>query len=511
MALLVAGTRERVGYLRRTARVFERRARRRMLMGIGRNLLKNTIALSVPNFLNPVISFVLVLVISRYMGVRGLGQYSVVLSYVVVFVILASMGLPTLLVREVARKPQEAHAFFMNAGLFATISSLVALAGMNAVVWAMDYERDVFVASLIMSLSLVTSTWAAYAEAILRSVERSEFIAVTYVAENVVRVAICTLLVLTDHGIVSLFWAILGTRIFAFCLMSFFYIRVLGRPRWEYRPDIWRLMARQAPTFASIAVFSTIHLSIDQIMLSKLRSIDSVGIYSAADRLLDICKTFPMAFAGALLPLFAREYVEGVTDLRRLVVIASRYLFIGTLPVVAGTVLLGDQIITLIYGERFAAAIPVLRLHIVSLVPFSLVYVLAHVLIATDHQRIDLNINIVAAIVNIALNFLFIPYFAEMGAVLATLITIVMFNQLQYWYIKHYLFSLPFLEVVARTLLATGGMAVVTYSLRGLNLFANIAVSATAYFVLVFLLKVLAPEEIKFLKGLIVRKGKGER
>jgi O-antigen/teichoic acid export membrane protein len=474
-----------------------------MLMSTGRNLLKNTLALSVPNFLNPVISFVLVLVISRYMGVRGLGQYSLVLSYMAVFVILAPLGLSTLIVREVAKGPDDAHAVLINAGLFATISSLVAMVGMNALVWAMDYEREIFLASLIISLSLVTSTWASYEEAILRAVERSEFIAVTYVVENVIRVSICTFLVLTEHGIVSLFCAILGTRFFAFCLMSFFYIRAVGKPRWEFRPEIWRLMTQQAPTFASIALFSTIHLSIDQIILSKLRSVDSVGIYSAADRLLDICKTFPMAFAAALLPLFAREFVQGLPNLRQLVVTATRYLFLGTLPVVVGTVVLGDQIITLIYGQRFDAAIPVLRLHIVSLVPFSLVYILAYVLIATDNQRIDLSINAVAVGVNIALCFLFIPRLAEMGAVLATLVTIVMFNQLQYWYIKHYLFSLPFLKMMAKALLAAGGMAIITYSLRGLNLFANVAVSAGAYFLLVFLLKAFSPEEIGFLKGLL--------
>ena len=43
-------------------------------MGLRLSVFKNTLALSVPNVLNPFISFILVLVISRYMGVKGLGQ-----------------------------------------------------------------------------------------------------------------------------------------------------------------------------------------------------------------------------------------------------------------------------------------------------------------------------------------------------------------------------------------------------------------------------------------------------
>jgi len=480
-------------------------------MTINKSVLRNAAALSVPNFLNPAISFVLVMIISRYLGVSGLGIYSLVLSYVVIFVILASLGLATLIVREVARRPQEAHAFFVNSAAFGTISSLVALVAMNAVVAAMGYEKEVFHASLIMSFSLVKSTASGYIEAIFRSIEKSEYIAVTYVTENLIRVGICICLVVSGHGIVSLFWAILGTRVFGFFLIFAFYVRVLGMPGWEFRPDIWRVLAREAPTFASITIFATIHLSIDQIMLSKLKSIDAVGIYSAADRLLDVCKTFPLAFAAALLPFFAKEFVEGVPRLKVLTESATRYLFLGSFPVVLGTVILGDQIIALIYGTKFVASIPVLRLHIVSLIPFSLVYLLAHVLIATDNQRVDLKINIVAAALNVGLNFVLIPPFAEIGAVLATLITLIVFNQLQYWYIKRYLFSIRFFELFHKVLVATAGMGALTYVMRDLNLAANIIISAAAYLLLLLLLKALSPGEVQFLKKLLGSSGTKER
>jgi len=69
------------------------------------SILKNTFALFLTNLLNPIVSFLLVLVISRYLGVEGLGQYSLVMSYVAIFGALASLGLGSLLVREVAKSP----------------------------------------------------------------------------------------------------------------------------------------------------------------------------------------------------------------------------------------------------------------------------------------------------------------------------------------------------------------------------------------------------------------------
>ncbi|MGB6063222.1 MAG: oligosaccharide flippase family protein [Desulfomonilaceae bacterium] len=192
------------------------------------SIFKNTLALSIPNVLNPFISFILVLVISRYLGVRGLGEYSLVLSYIGIFNTLAALGLEDLVVREVARRPDDAHLFFFNAGIFGSISSLVALVAMDALVAAMGYEKQVVYAAFVCSLALVASTTMSYMEAIFRSVEKAEYVAVTYVLENLLRVGVCVWLLLYGYGIVALFCGILGSRIFGLVTMSCLYVKVLG-------------------------------------------------------------------------------------------------------------------------------------------------------------------------------------------------------------------------------------------------------------------------------------------
>jgi O-antigen/teichoic acid export membrane protein len=284
---------------------------------------------------------------------------------------------------------------------------------------------------------------------------------------------------------------------------------ILGRPRWTFDGSIWRLLWREAGTFAGMAIFSTIHMNIGQIMLSKLHSVESVGIFSAADRLVDVCRTFPVAFSAALLPFFTKEYITGVDRLRQIAVYSLRYVFIGACPVVIGTAVLADQFIALIYGGKFFAAGPVLRLYIFCLIPFSMVYILAQVLVATDNQRVDLMINIVAAVMNFVLNFLLIPVFAEIGAALAALITIIVFNHLQCIYTGKYLFSIPYLDIFPKALFAALGMGIVTYALQGWNLFGNVALSACVYAALLWLLRALSPEEMGFLKR-VIRSRKNE-
>jgi len=472
------------------------------------SILKNTFALFLTNLLNPIVSFLLVLVISRYLGVEGLGQYSLVMSYVAIFGALASLGLGSLLVREVAKSPESLHGLFANAILFGTVASLITLLGMNAVIGLMGYQKEVVQASFILSLSLVVSTPAYFVESIFRSVEKSEYVAVTCFVENTIKVALCVILAILGYGIISICGVILATRVFALALFLYFYVKVLGRPAWGFRPDIWLFLAREAPFFAGIVIFSTIHLSVDQIILSKLKSIEAVGIYSASDRLLSICKTFPLAFSSALLPFFTKEFFSGTAQLRDLAVSSSRYMFILVLPVVVGTAILSDQIINLIYGQKFAASGRLLTVQIFSLIPFGLAYIFASVLIATGNQKVDMTINMVAALLNILLNFILISWLAEMGAVLANLSTIVVFHQLQVRYVRKHLFAISFTPLMYRVALATAIMGSATYLMRDLHVLINVALSAAVYFVAVFMIKALAPEEVRFLRGLLATVGK---
>lgn len=460
-------------------------------------IIRNTLALAVPSVLNPLISFALVLAISRLMGVEGLGKYSLVLSYAAIFTTLASMGLGDLCVREVAREPSQAHVYLVNAVSLGVAASLVSMAAMDAMVFAMGYDRDVMQAAVICALSIPASTAIVFMEAIFRSLEKSYLVAGSFVIENLVRVGACVVLLLTGHGVIALFTAIFASRIFGMLLMFGFYVLVVGFPHGRLDSSILGLLVSQAPTFASIAIFSTIHLSVDQIMLSKLQGLDAVGLYSSADRFLAISKTVPVAFSAALLTFFSREHASSTGNIRTLCIDSLRYTAIVVFPVVVGTCILADRFILLFYGSQFAEAGAILRVHMISLIPFSTVYILAQVLIATNNQRVDLAINVIAALINIALNFALIPYLGTMGAVVATLVTILVFNQAQYWYIEKRLFRLPMLGSIARPMAASLIMGGFTFLLKDQNMAVPIVVSAIIYAGLIVCTKALTQEEIR--------------
>jgi O-antigen/teichoic acid export membrane protein len=468
-----------------------------------KSLFKNTLALSIPSALNPFVSLVLVSVISRKLGVEGMGQYSLLSSYLNIFTTIASLGLGGLIVREVARRPEDIHTLTVNSLLFGLVSSVLAMILMDFGVTFLRYENELQLAFLIGSVSLIPGSCSRFLESTFRAVERSEFIAIGQFLENMSKVMLCIAVVLTGYGIVAISAMTVLTKFFALGLLLFFYFKVIGVFHVKFNKDVWKMLIKESPIFVGIAIFSTIHLNIDTILLSKLASVSSVGIYGAATRLNQICIIIPMAFSMAILPTLSRHFGYGLENLREKTELSIRYVLIACLPTAAGLLLLADKIIFLIYGAKFTQSVFILQLVAPVLIPYSLVLILAQTLIAANFQRLDMKINMVAAVIATVLNYTLIQRFAEIGAVIAYVVTITSFLALQVVFITRNLFPLHLVQLIKRPLLATLGMAMVTYFFRDNNIFCNVLISAIVYVVFLILLKVMSAEEIAITKSIV--------
>ena len=464
-------------------------------MGTRARLLKNTIALSAPAAVNPFISFALIMVISRRLGAQGLGEYSLILSWQAIFASIASLGLGALIIRETARRPETIHSFFVNSLIFGLVSSLIAMISMIMIVKLLDYPHRIMVGAAISSLSLFPSTSVRYVEAIFRSTERSEYLALCYMLENIARVLISVILLLLGFDLLWVFAAITFSSFATFALMMFFYAKIVGIPKWSCDWAIWKLMFRQSPTFLSIAIFSTLHLSMPEIILSKLMDIESVGIFSAAAKIVGFATVIPIGFCMALLPAMTKKYEHGIDKLKQMTSDSIRYGFIFIFPIVIGTTLLSGQIIQTIFGPKFEMASPVLSMMVFGMIPYFLLVTLAQVLVSTDNQHYDLRVNLIAVIVSFSLLMALIPIFGVIGSTMATLSCFTILNQVQYRFIKKQLFVLDFWAICSRPLVGAVFMAPVTLLLTGHNLVVNILGSAIFYGAIIILIGGLTREE----------------
>ena len=83
-------------------------------MGIAKRLTINAIFIMAAKGLQPIISFAMILAIGRKLGVTAFGIFSTAISYILIFQIIASFGLRTLITREVAKHRDHVQSYIVN-------------------------------------------------------------------------------------------------------------------------------------------------------------------------------------------------------------------------------------------------------------------------------------------------------------------------------------------------------------------------------------------------------------
>jgi O-antigen/teichoic acid export membrane protein len=288
---------------------------------------KNFVVLTVGNVLTPICSVALVLAIGRLNGPEALGQYSLLMAVFVVGQSCASFGFPIVLTREVARAPDLAGRYYGSACSVALIALAPAvLVGLGAVSFVDDPAlRD---GLRLVLLALFPAVLALLAEAVLLGLEHSEYFVGINLAENIARVGLSTALVLLGYGVVSLAVVILVLRVAA----SGVFLIVLRRKQVTLRlrpdPALCREFFRHMSVLGAIPIVNAVYTRLDIFLLSGLRGVAEVGVYSAAMRLVDVIRILPMAYTRAIYPLMARLHTGDSADRRRTLRVATAILLV---------------------------------------------------------------------------------------------------------------------------------------------------------------------------------------
>lgn len=116
---------------------------------------------------------------------------------------------------------------------------------------------------------------------------------------------------------------------------------------------------------------------------------------------------------------------------------STKLIFWTTIPILLGNVILGKQLLYIIYGQEFTIAYPALVFLVIGQFVNSISGATGLFMNMTGKQKIFRNIVSIAAVSNIAINFLLIPQYGIYGAAFAAAICIMGWNIATLCYMKH--------------------------------------------------------------------------
>ncbi len=473
-----------------------------------KRIFKNSGASLITQISAPASSFVLVFIIARFLGASGLGKFSSALALLYIFQALASLGLRPLITREVAQDKTRAGKYLINASFLGSFFSVLIAGIMCLTINLITKEVDTVHSVYILSVSLVPYTLTVVCQSINRAFEQFEYITISVMLGNIVKLVLGLFILFKGYGIVILMIALVSGHFISFFLSLFFALRCIPKQNKIANKldfDFCRGIVIATPVFALILICGTIRSEINIIMLASMMSEMEVGIYSAANKLVNICKLGITGYIMAIQPVIFMLFKSSPKKFQMLYNDSVRYFFILILPIIAGATILSDKFILIIFKEEFLPSVNVFSILIWLLILYGFNQIFANVLIASNHQKVNLNANIIGMIGNIFLNLLLIPMYGFIGAAIASVASTFMTLVFQYVLVSKHLFRFNYLYHALKPFAAAALMGGYVQLMKESNLILTILTAVIVYVLSILALKTFSSKDMDRLRKLLKR------
>ena len=374
-------------------------------------------------FITLAISFLGNIIIVRYLGPTNNGLLSYAVSFVGLFSFIASLGLDTIVYRDLIKQPERSGEILGTAFILKVISSFVAI-GLIAVA-AFHFESD----NLIRSIIIINSLGFAFSPFLVigylfQAKVLSKYVSIVSIIGTCCLVFLKLLAVFLERGVVYFSIILMLENFFYASLWLYFYKKHGGATiAWKFSAIEGGSMLKSSWPLMLSTVFTTIYSRIDQVMIENLIGPMAVGLYNAAAALSEVWYFIPALITTSLFPAIVNaRAADPVIYRKRLVMLYSLMMYLGV-AVALPVSLFSKLIIWIVYGNAFISSASVLDIYVWGGVSVFIGIALSNYFISENQTRPIFVSTCLGALINVALNLVLIPRLGMIGGAISTLIS----------------------------------------------------------------------------------------
>lgn len=387
------------------------------------SLKKNFIFNLATQIINLIVPLITTPYLARVLHETGNGQYSYAYSIITYFILFANLGFNFYGQREIARTRDDKYQMskvFWEIFVLRTLCSVISFGILISIVFTVGFGEKYNMLILILSMQVLGSMF--------------DILFYYQGNENFKAISIRTIIIKV-LGLVAVFVFVKKENdvwIYALCLSAitvisnfimwpgvlkkicFIKISSLNLSK-HIKPTIMIFL----PTLA-VTVYSVF----DKTMIGLLSSNPDYdnGCYEQAYKINSIGVIFPVLITTILGPRNAYEFQRGNLEaMDRNIKFSIKYVWMLGLPLIAGFAILSPSISSWFLGDGYSEVSLLLQIMSVRFVLSGFSEILSNQLfIVIGKEKYTTIATTVAAIINIGLNFVLIPYFGAVGAAITT-------------------------------------------------------------------------------------------
>lgn len=367
---------------------------------------------------------------ARYLGPEQYGLFSYAIAFVMLFSSFAGLGLESIVIRKIVRDPSSRDEV-LGTSFFMMLSGGLVVFGL-AMGTVYLVRPDDTLSHWLVGITVAGTIFQGF-NAIdfwFESQVQSKFAVLAkdsaFLLTGIVKIAF----ILMNAPLVAFAWAGLAEVALGSAGLVISYRANGYRVKaWRFSPAMAVQLLRDSWPMVFSSVVTMIYLRIDQVMLGDMVGSGEVGVYSAAVRLADAWYAIPFAICTSVFPAIVEA---GTVDeelfhaqLQKLYNLMALISYAVAIPVT----FLSGWIVTALFGAAYAKSGPLLAMLIWAGLFTNLGAARSVFLISMNWTKVYLVSMSLGCILNLALNYLLIPIYGAMGAVVASLIS--------YWFAVH--------------------------------------------------------------------------
>lgn len=390
-------------------------------LSLKRLLLKNTGVQMAAQAVSLAVGLATTLILSRYLGVEGFGQFNYIFAFFYFFLTINDFGVNTIVIREVSKQRERAGEIIGAMLLFKVLVAVVSVLVAWIAIWLMKYPEDLRNALFVYATVLPVIAFQLPG-IIFQILLKAEYPAIIGIFSRCAGFVLIVGAAWMGYGLTAIVLALLLGE-FASLLVTLKYAKRFVKPTWRADPRLWKEVLRSSVPLGIAGLFVAVINRVDFIMLERMTDLHQVGLYSAAYKITNLLEAFPLMIMSTIYPLMSRYASEDPERLRALYKKSVLYLGMIALPMGISITLFAPAIVRSVFGAKFIGADRGLMVLVWSTVFLYVALVAGNLLISLGYEKINLLLLIPGAILNITLNLLLIPTSGFIGAACSTTAT----------------------------------------------------------------------------------------
>lgn len=369
-------------------------------------------------------SLLLAIWLARYLGTVEFGTYNYVVAFVALFTPIASLGLNDIVVRDLVRHPDAAPLILGTTATLSMTGGVVALAacltgfmlfGTGGV--ATGVLVAILGTSLLFKATEVVKYWYQSRTASGETIRIESGMFAVFCAVKLLLIELRAPLV---AFVIALAAEALATAIGLILL----YTRRVGTQRlWKFQWERARELLGDGMPLILSGSFVLLNMNLDKVMLGRMSDPLEVGLYSAAARLTESWYFLPTIVGMSIAPRLTQLFSHDREAYARAAQSAFNALTIIALFVCVLATMFSEPVVRVIYGAAYAAAAPMLVVHVWTALFVFHVSLRTQLLVIEHKRMLILAFSSLNLLANFVINLFAIPRAGGLGASYASLIS----------------------------------------------------------------------------------------